>query len=225
MALVERIIQCMWKLSDDAAASRASREHVQLIHSWVMEFLAKSNDALGRAGPVCPFARPSMDRDLLWVAVVVGTSPPIADAIAEIRELTETFLALPPDSGPDSLLKAVVIAFPDVVDHTLIDKIQRALKSDFVEAGLMIGQFYQGCTEPGLWNPQFRPLESPVPLVAIRHMVSNDFPFLNSTPAWIEAYLRRFAPTVPSPVRAALAGGFGNASTGSTDIMISAPDS
>ena len=52
--------------------------------------------------------------------------------------------------------------------------------------------------------------QSPIPLIAIRHMVSNDFPFLNGSPTWIEAYLKRFAPTVPSTVRAALAGGFGN---------------
>ena len=43
---------------------------------------------------------------------------------------------------------------------------------------------------------------------AVRHMVSSDFPFLNNNPEWIEAYLRHFAPTIPSPVRAALAVGF-----------------
>ena len=42
----------------------------------------------------------------------------------------------------------------------------------------MIGQFYPGCAENGLWNPDFRPLDSPLPMLAIRHMVESDLPFL-----------------------------------------------
>jgi hypothetical protein len=222
-------------VEDSTAAHGGSDSHVQVVHSWVTGYLAQPHDELGRAGPVCPFAGPSLDRDLLWMAVVEGASPSVIDVVAELREFAERFLALQPASGPDSLLKAAFIAFPEVVDYAVIDEIQAALKSDFVDAGLMIGQFYEGCAEPGLWNPRFRPLQSPMPLIAVRHMVSNDFPFLNATPAWIEAYLRRFAPTVPSPVRAALAGGFGNvsarrdgvgnSSTGSADTIGSAPAS
>jgi hypothetical protein len=87
--------------------------------------------------------------------------------------------------------------------------VQQELKPDFVHEGLMVGQFYPGCREPGLWNRDFRPLESPIPLIAIRYMVSNDFPFLSSNASWIEVYLRRFAPAMPSQVRSTLAKGFG----------------
>lgn len=197
------------KLSSGFDAGRAVPAHVQQLQRWVADYLTQPNPGLGRAGPVCPFARPSMDRDLIWVGAVRGVSPAPADVVTLLDEFRGVFCELPPASGRDVLLKATLIAFPDIVDYSLIDHVQRALKPRYVAAGLMIGQFYDGCQEPGLWNDGFRPLQSPVPLIAIRHMVSSDFPFLNSEPEWIEAYLRLFAPTVPSPVRAALAVGFG----------------
>jgi uncharacterized protein DUF6875 len=126
-----------------------------------------------------------------------------------MHDILTEFRELPPAGGSEGLLNAALIAFPDVVDYTLIDALQQELKPDFVREGLMVGQFYPGCREPGLWNRNFRPLESPVPLIAVRYMVSNDFPFLSSNPAWIETYLRRFAPSMPSQVRSTLAKGFG----------------
>ena len=151
--MTESIIRCLSKLSDEVASDAPSNDHVQLLGSWVANYLAQPHSDLGRAGPVCPFARPSLDRDMLWIAAVRGATPSVDGVIGDMRELIRTFLALQPDTGPDSLLKAIFIAFPDVVDVALIDQVQKALKPDFIDAGLMIGQFYEGCTEPGLWNP------------------------------------------------------------------------
>ena len=198
------------KLFSESGVGPDTATHIHQLQRWVADYLTQPNVDLGRAGPVCPFAGPSLDRDLLWVVSVRGTSPAFADVVAMLHEFRAVFSALPPDAGPNALLKAVLIAFPDVVDFALIDQLQRTLKPEYVAAGLMVGQFYDGCREPGLWNDRFRPLQSPIPLIAIRHMVSSDFPFLNTNPEWVEAYLRRFAPTIPSPVRAALAVGFGD---------------
>jgi hypothetical protein len=210
MAVTEPIIQHLSKLSAGRARVTDSGEHAQNLRNWIANYLTQPHADLGRAGPVCPFARASIDNDMLWFAVVSGASPSLPDVIVELRRFRETFLALSPEDDPNSLLKAAFILFPNVVDCALIDAVQQALKSEFVNAGLMVGQFYNGCAEPGLWNADFRPLQSPIPLIAIRHMVGSDFAFLNTSPAWIEAYLRRFAPTIPSPVRAALADRFGN---------------
>lgn len=196
------------RLEDDASAVLAPPVHVRVMREWVRDYLAQPHDDLGRAGPVCPFARPALERHSLWTATIRGEAPPQSQVVAVMHDVLARFRELP-SSGPDSLLNAALIAFPDVVDYTLIDRVQQDLKSDFVHEGLMVGQFYPGCREPGLWNRDFRPLESPVPLIAIRYMVSNDFPFLSSNPDWIETYLRRFAPEMPSQVRSTLAKGFG----------------
>jgi len=41
-------------------------------------------------------------------------------------------------------------------------------KPNFVERGLMLGEFWSGNDSPGVHNPEFRPLDSPVPLLVIR---------------------------------------------------------
>ena len=211
--MTTNLIDGLCKLSDSDDSSNETSRHAQLLRSWIREYLMEPHPQLGRAGPVCPFARPALDHDMLWVAVAAGEYPEVPQVVAELHAVRDTFLRLAPTEGSESLLKAVFVLFPDLVDVAMIDAIQQALKPDFVEAGLMVGQFYDGCAEHGLWNADFRPLQSPVPLIAIRHMVSSDFAFLNTSPVWIEAYLRRFAPTIPSPVRAVLAGRFGNPSS------------
>ncbi len=210
--MADTLVQGLWKLSDNHSSSGETSGIAQLLGSWIREYLTEPHPELGRVGPVCPFARPALDRDMLWIATVSGEQPEFTKLVAELRTFRDTFLALASADGPDGLLKAVFIAFPDLVDFAFIDALQQELKPDFVDVGLMVGQFYDGCAERGLWNADFRPLQSPVPLLAIRHMVGSDFAFLNTSAPWIEAYLRRFAPTVPSPVRAALADKFGNTS-------------
>ena len=86
----------------------------------------------------------------------------------------------------------------------LLTKIIEAidLKREDVRKGLMIGEFHDGPPpKPGLWNPDFRPLRSPVPLLAIRHMVPTDFPFLRDDDTTVAAYLQRFGDRVPTHLR------------------------
>ncbi len=65
----------------------------------------------------------------------------------------------------------------------------------------MVGQFHPRCEQGGLWNEGFRPLRAPIPLLAIRRMVSSDLPFLLDSAGHLLAYLNRFAPNIPSHVR------------------------
>jgi len=72
----------------------------------------------------------------------------------------------------------------------LVDRTQELLKTEFVRGGLMVGEFHPGPpSAPGLWNKDFRPLRSPVPLLAIRHMVPSDRPFLTGNADHLAAYL------------------------------------
>lgn len=196
------------RLSSVLNADAAGQSHLLQLVDWIDGYLAQPHAELGRAGPVCPFARMMLDRDLLWVGTIAGATPTVSEVVETLRSCAATLRTSAPTEGPNALLRTLVVMFPDVVDVDLIETVQRTLKPDFVAEGLMAGQFYAGCTAAGLWNEEFRPLQSPVPLIAVRYMVSNDFPFLKSEPSWIEAYLRRFAPTVPPSVRTALSGGF-----------------
>jgi hypothetical protein len=114
------------------------------------------------------------------------------------------FVATDSPSG-EQMLHATLILFPDVSPEEapdLIDRTKEELKSSFVERGLMLGEFHRRNESPGIHNPNFRPLRSPIPMLAIRHMVSSDFIFLNRPDydaatrlRYLEAYLS--APGIP----------------------------
>ena len=118
------------------------------------------------------------------------------------------FHRLPPTEESGALFKTILVLFPAVTDYSRIDEAQKRLKEQSIPTGLMVGQFYPGCEEPGIRNADFRPLRSPFPAVAIRHMVNSDLPFLASKAEWIEEYLKRFATSIPASVRNTIAAKF-----------------
>jgi Domain of unknown function (DUF6875) len=159
--------------------------------AWVRDFLAKPHPDLGRNGSVCPFIPRALEHGTVWLAL------PSADEGGGIEETIdryrEAFLQLEPTTGDLVAYKTILLVFPEVTDEQapeLIDGMQRRLKAAFVEDGLMIGQFHAHNDEPGLHNAQFRPLRSPVPLLAIRWMVLSDLPFLTRSADPLEMRLR-----------------------------------
>ncbi|MFJ9743824.1 DUF6875 domain-containing protein, partial [Streptomyces sp. NPDC101166] len=125
----------------------------------------------------------------------------ISEIIADLYDL---FPSLPPLKEPDSRLKAVLAVFPDLTEYTDIESVQHDQKTKFVQQGLMLGQFYPGCTVPGLHNPSFPALDAPLPMLAIRYMAPTDFPFLNSRHDWMDFYLQIFAPGIPKFIASAM---------------------
>jgi hypothetical protein len=167
---------------------------------WIRKFLARPHPNLGRSGPVCPFVPGAITQNTIWLTSVshgCGDREAIKELVTRYREL---FLELEPKSGDLSMMKAILIVFPNVSTENagIIDEIQFELKPKFVEDGLMIGEFHELNQGQGLRNPDFRPLRSPIPLLAIRFMVESDIPFLHRMmyppqlrARLIKGYLRR----------------------------------
>jgi hypothetical protein len=125
-------------------------------------------------------------------------------SVSEFEHFFENINSTDSPSG-EKMLHATLILFPDVSPEEapdLIDRTKEELKPSFVQQGLMLGEFHRSNESPGLHNPNFRPLRSPIPMLAIRHMVSSDFVFLNRSEystatrlRYLEAYLA--APGIP----------------------------
>ncbi len=166
---------------------------VATLIEWASEYLVQPHPELGRSGPVCPYARGSLTRRRFYVNIVQGTPRTAAELAFAIRPFRDWFLELAPREHPDGIFTTILNAFPGLHDHALVDEAQRALQAIFVKDGLMVGEFHDGPPDkPGLWNPQWRPLLSPVPLLAIRHMVPTDLPFLTSSPELLDAHRSYF---------------------------------
>jgi hypothetical protein len=187
------------------AEASAALPAARIIFDWARDYLSRPHPDLGRPGPVCPYVPRSLRSADFWVTAHHGARPVLGELVQTILLYRDWFVRLEPRHGRGAQLKTILVLFPDVTTADaplLVDRAQELLKTEFVRAGLMVGEFHPGPpSAPGLWNKAFRPLHSPVPLLAIRHMVPTDLPFLTGTPEHLAAYLARFGHAVPPSCR------------------------
>lgn len=164
--------------------------------AFVHDRLGQGDAMLGRAGPVCPFARGAIQRHGLMLTAIIAHGPGPAQLTRAIARLRDVFVSAVGDLEEDPLeiFRSIMIVFPHLPMKAVyrIERIQKALKPSFVDQGLMIGEFYPGCAAAGLHNDAFRPLDAPVPALAIRHMSLSDAPFLIGDAQLVQSYIRRF---------------------------------
>jgi Cys-tRNA(Pro) deacylase len=184
----------------------AHREALHTVVGWAESYLTRPHPELGRSGPVCPFVQASMRRKHFYLTVVPGADLGAAEVEERLVELRDWFLARTPRDGEaDASLKTLLIVFPDLPRERVpvaIDAVQERLKPLYVPNRLMIGEFHDGPPDKaGLWNDDFRPLHSPLPMLVIRHMVATDFAFLKDDGAELAAYLANFGGAIPAHLR------------------------
>jgi len=159
---------------------------------WVMTFLCKEHPDLGRDGAVCPFVAGATQKDTLWFTFVDTRGLSEADVTALVGDYKGVFTQLKPKQQADQEYASLLIVFPYLAIKDApryVDGVKKALKNGLVEEGLMIGEFHRNNKTPGAHNPNFFPNRSPVPLLAIRHMVRSDWRFLTDKPEWIHSWL------------------------------------
>lgn len=149
---------------------------------YVREFLGKPHPLVGRPGPTCPFVPTALRLNTVYITVIrTGKDTSRASILQQVKKVLPIFHELEPKSGRTIIYKAIIMVFPDVRledANEFIDQVQLALKQDFVTQGLMIGEFHQANNTSGLHNPNFYPLRTPFPSLAIRNMVPSDLIFM-----------------------------------------------
>jgi hypothetical protein len=173
---------------------------------WIRTFLAKPHPDLGRSGKVCPYIPFALKSDTIQLAVIRSESFDSQKIEQIVKNYRDIFLETEPTVGETSIYKAFLLIFPDIKledTSSLIDGVQKKLKSFFIEAGMMIGEFHMLNQSTGLHNSSFYPFRSPIPMLAIRFMVEYDLPFLNISSdkaqlriKYLETYLQRFCKPV-----------------------------
>ncbi|WP_345815179.1 DUF6875 domain-containing protein [Paraburkholderia sp. PREW-6R] len=163
-------------------------ESLASVMAWIEHFLCAPNTALGRLGDVCPFAKTAMlKRAITFYRNYSESVPCLA------RDMEQHMEEFQQSAGMNDVYQCRIIV-PNRLDDVAaaVEAVQMQLKPAFVERHMMIGQFFQACEEPGLWSKDFRPLQSPVPLLAIRNMVPTDIAFLHGNDNYVRAYLEKF---------------------------------
>jgi hypothetical protein len=180
-------------------------DQLRAVVRWAREYLCRPHPELGRRGPVCPFVQASLERGIFYLAVLRGAEFDPQDLEPLLVRYRSWFRRLEPVAGPGAQFKTILLVFPDLSTEAaavVVDATQERLKPRYVADGLMIGEFHGGPPpKAGLWNPDFRPLRSPLPLLAIRHMVATDFAFLAGERDLVAAYLEQFGQVLPANLR------------------------
>lgn len=162
--------------------------------SWINSYLMASHTELGRTGAVCPFTKQAAKIGTVRVALSSATPSQEQNAFALVRQAFDELNCIPSPKGMDHF-RTVIIGFPAFESETgiaVLKKIQRAHRYYSLSRGRMLGLMYATSPDIGLWNRDFRPLRSPIPIIAVRHMVEHDAPFAAIHPALLLAYLTRF---------------------------------
>ena len=153
----------------------------KIIIEWLSSYVMQPHPSLGRRGAVCPFVKPALKLDALWLAAIPNKALTEDSMCRLVLKYMKRYQKLEPTIGEPAVLKSLILIFPKIETRSaylLIESVKDKMKLSFVEAGLMLGEFYPSSTSPGLHNSDFHPLISPIPLFVYRRLLPDDLVFL-----------------------------------------------
>jgi hypothetical protein len=166
------------------------------VASWIHAFITKPHKDLGRAGSVCPFVPGALDRKTLWLAPerIGGKGAP--DVVELMTRYKDLFLDTDPLDGDDAISKVIVVVFTDLsgerAESLFADVLAQLAVPSYAEAGVLFGPFYEGNKGTAIYNPSFRPFQSPVPFLFVRNGVVSDWKFFLDSEEMLGLWARRF---------------------------------
>jgi hypothetical protein len=186
-------LQDVGRTSELAESDRAA---LHAVADWITTYVVKPHKYLGRAGPVCPFVPGALERQILWLAperIADRDLPAVVELIDGYQRL---FLDARPTDGDDADDKVIVVVFSDLsadrAQGVFDEVLQRLAVPSYVEDGIVFGPFYQGHEGTAIYNSSFRPFQSPVPFLFVRHGVVSDWKFFLDNEEWLNLWARRF---------------------------------
>jgi hypothetical protein len=172
------------------------RDALQAVADWIRTFIVRPHAELGRPGPVCPFMPVSVERQELWLTAERIGDGDVPSVIEVVDGYKRRLLDAGRDQGDDTNHRVIVIVFTDLPAERasgVFDEVLRQIAvPSYVEDGIVFGPFYNGNQATAIYNQGFRPFQSPVPFLFVRHGVVSDWKFFLEQPDWLAHWARRF---------------------------------
>jgi hypothetical protein len=166
------------------------------VAGWIKTYVVKPHEDLGRAGPVCPFVPGALERKTLWLAPEQIADRDVPAVVELINGYQRLFLDTRPTDGDDANYKVIVVVFTDLsadrAQGVFDDVLQQLAVPSYVEDGIVFGPFYEGHEGTAIYNSSFRPFQSPVPFLFVRHGVTGDWKFFLDNEDWLNLWARRY---------------------------------
>jgi hypothetical protein len=169
---------------------------LRAVADWIKTFVVKPHKDLGRAGTVCPFVPVSLERKALWLApeqVADGDVPEVVELMSGYRRL---LLDTRPTEGDDVIYNVIVVVFTDLsadrAQGVFDEVLQHLGLPSYMEDGILFGPYYEGNKGTAVYNSSFRPFQSPVPFLFVRHGVISDWKFFLDDEEWLNLWAHRY---------------------------------
>ena len=175
------------------------RYALRAVSEWIKDFVARPHKDLGRDGTVCPFIPGSLKRRTLFLL-------PTRSPIGTYRRSSSSWTTTSASSSPRHLrmattrsTKTIIVVFTDLPAERAADLFNEVLGQlagpSYEEDRIIFGPFYEGNDGTAIYNPSFRPFQSPVPFLFVRHTVLSDWKFFVDDPDWLDRWARSFGPS------------------------------
>ena len=169
---------------------------LRTVADWIKTFVVRPHKDLGRDGPVCPFVPGALERKTFWLAPE-QISNRDAPAVIELMKGYVSLLLDPQVTGNgEASYKVIVVVFTDLpadrAQGVFGDVLQHLAVPSYAEDGILFGPFYQGNEGTALYNSSFRPFQSPVPFLFVRHGVVSDWKFFLDNDELLRLWAQRF---------------------------------
>ncbi len=179
------------------------------VADWIQSFVVRPHKDLGRDGPVCPYVPRSLEGETLWLAaerIANRSAPEMVELVSGYQRL---LLDAQPTEGDDAGYRLIVIVFPDLPAERaqgVFDEVLKELAApSYVDHRILFGPFYEGNEGTAIYNPRFRPFQSPVPFLFVRFGVIGDWKFFvdndESMNRWARQYGESAVPVLAAELR------------------------
>ena len=176
--------------------AESDADALRAVADWIKTYVVKAHKNLGRAGPVCPFVPGALERKTLWLTPEQIAGRNVPAVVQLMNGYKSLLLDAQPTDGDDTIYKVIVVVFTDLSADRAKDLFGGALKHlaipSYVEDGILFGPFYEGNEGTAIYNSGFRPFQSPVPFLFVRHGVISDWKFFLDNEDWLKLWARRF---------------------------------
>ena len=163
---------------------------------WIRDFICRPHPLLiaaGRATAVCPLAEPALRQGSVWLSHLRFPNDPSIDrkdyAARHLLDLSanfkETFRAT------SLSLDCLIVTTEGLGYHEwryVVDGAHQVVKPAVLRRQLMVGGFHPLNNRPSRLSPSLFPMQSPLPLFAMRHMIQSDWRTLFYDDNYMDAF-------------------------------------
>jgi hypothetical protein len=186
-------------LEDVGRTNEIAESDLDALHAvadWIETFVLKPHKELGRAGTVCPFVPGALERKTLWLAPEQIGDRDVPEVVELMSGYKRLLLDNRPTEGDDVIYNVIVVVFTDLsadrAQGVFDDVLQHLAVPSYVEDGILFGPYYEGNEATAIYNSGFRPFQSPVPFLFVRHGVINDWKFFLDDDEWLNLWAHRY---------------------------------